>query len=94
MTVFITIALGAFMTDFQASAGAPLLVPQALEWETSPTHVNYAGNLNLLLLWVTPFAIYRLIDLLLTGSTLTAALAGSSGFPSCHPGEEHPLYSG
>lgn len=42
--------IASFMTDFQAAAGAPLLGPQAEEWNMTPNQVNYAGNLSLLLL--------------------------------------------
>ncbi|KAK5049899.1 hypothetical protein LTR84_004018 [Exophiala bonariae] len=50
--LFCTMASASFLTDFQAAAGAPLLGPQAKEWGISPNHVNYAGNLNLLMIGI------------------------------------------
>lgn len=44
-----TIGLAAFVADFQAGAAVPCIITQGAEWQLSPTHVNYANNLNVLL---------------------------------------------
>jgi len=44
-----TIAIAAFVADFQAGASAPCILPQAVDWHLTPDHVNYAGNLNVLM---------------------------------------------
>ncbi|KAK5046468.1 hypothetical protein LTR84_008271 [Exophiala bonariae] len=44
-----TIGLAAFVADFQAGAAVPCIIIQGAEWHLSPTHVNYANNLNVLL---------------------------------------------
>ena len=43
------IGLAAFVADFQAAAAVPCIITQGTEWHLSPTHVNYANNLNVLL---------------------------------------------
>ncbi|GAA5904757.1 uncharacterized protein JCM6883_003894 [Sporobolomyces salmoneus] len=54
------LALAAFGGDFQSGAGIPLLEAQGEEWGLTPTHINYAGNLNVLflgiggLIWIPP----------------------------------------
>ncbi|BGP47457.1 hypothetical protein JCM10450v2_003309 [Rhodotorula kratochvilovae] len=59
-TILIIVALAAFVGDFQSGAGIPLLGSQGAEWGLSPTKVNEAGNLNVLLLgiggliWIPP----------------------------------------
>lgn len=48
--VLITVGLLAFNADFSgASVGACVLV-QGKEWGMTPNHVNYAGNLNVVML--------------------------------------------
>ena len=47
--VLFTISVAAFIADFQAAVGAADLVPQSVEWHMTPNKVNYAGNLNVLL---------------------------------------------
>lgn len=47
-----TLALAAFQADFQTAVGVPDLLAQALEWNLTPEHVNYAGNLNVLIKYV------------------------------------------
>lgn len=51
MMLFI-VALSAFCGDFGSGAGVPCIVPQGIEWNMSPSHVNYAGNLNVIMLSV------------------------------------------
>ena len=45
----VTCGLAAFVADFQAGAAVPCIIAQGVEWHLSPTHVNYANNLNVLL---------------------------------------------
>jgi hypothetical protein len=47
--ILFTITLASFQADFQVAVGVPALIPQAAEWGLSQVHVNYAGNLNLLM---------------------------------------------
>ncbi|EXJ67941.1 uncharacterized protein A1O5_08555 [Cladophialophora psammophila CBS 110553] len=47
--ILVTIAVAAFQSDFQTAVGVPGLIAQGIEWNLSPTHVNYAGNLNVLM---------------------------------------------
>ena len=47
-SILLTIAACAFVADFQAGAAAPCIVVQGVEWHITPTHVNYANNLNVL----------------------------------------------
>ena len=48
------ISLAAFQSDFQTAVGIPGVALQGLEWKLSPVHVNYAGNLNVLMKYVCP----------------------------------------
>lgn len=54
------LALSAFLGDFGSGAGIPCIIPQGEEWGMSPGKVNYAGNLNVLMLglggvlWIPP----------------------------------------
>lgn len=48
-SILMTIGISAFIADFQAGASAPCILPQAVEWHLTPTHVNSAGNLNVLM---------------------------------------------
>ena len=43
------ISITAFTGDFQGALGASLIIPQAVEWELTPNHVNYANNLCVLM---------------------------------------------
>ena len=47
--ILLVISLSAFMGDFQAGAAIPCIIPQAVEWHLTPTHVNYANNLDVLM---------------------------------------------
>ena len=47
--ILLVISISAFMGDFQAGAAIPCIIPQAVEWRLSPTHVNYANNLGVLM---------------------------------------------
>lgn len=47
--ILFTIGIAGFIADFQAAVGAPDLVLQGVEWGMTPNKVNYAGNLNVLL---------------------------------------------
>ncbi|KIW95661.1 uncharacterized protein Z519_04246 [Cladophialophora bantiana CBS 173.52] len=47
--ILVTIAVAAFQSDFQTALGVPGLIAQGIEWNLSPTPVNYAGNLNVLM---------------------------------------------
>ena len=47
--ILLVISISAFMGDFQAGVAIPCIIPQAVEWHLTPTHVNYANNLNVLM---------------------------------------------
>jgi hypothetical protein len=47
--ILMTIGFSAFLADFQAGAAIPCIVPQAVEWHMIPNKVNYACNLNVLM---------------------------------------------
>lgn len=47
--ILIVISIAAFIGDFQAGAAIPCILPQAVEWHLTPTHVNYANNLGVLM---------------------------------------------
>ena len=49
MMLFI-VALTAFLGDFSSAAGIPVIVAQGMEWNMDPNKVNYAGNLNVIML--------------------------------------------
>jgi hypothetical protein len=48
--ILITVALAAFLGDFGSAAGVACINVQGAEWGLSPNHVNYAGNLNVIML--------------------------------------------
>ncbi|KAK6341494.1 hypothetical protein TWF696_008567 [Orbilia brochopaga] len=48
--ILFIVALSAFCGDFGSGAGIPCIVLQGAEWGLSPNVVNYAGNLNVLML--------------------------------------------
>ena len=49
MLLFI-VALSAFCGDFSSGAGIPCIILQGVEWDMDPNKVNYAGNLNVIML--------------------------------------------
>lgn len=51
--LLLTISLAAFQSEFQTAAGVPSVGLQGVEWNLNPVHVNYAGNLNVLMKCVT-----------------------------------------
>lgn len=46
----IIVAIGAFASDFGSGAGISTIVLQGVEWNMTPNQVNYAGNLNVIML--------------------------------------------
>lgn len=44
------VSFTAFLGDFGSAAGVPLIILQGKEWDMTPSHVNEAGNLNVLML--------------------------------------------
>ena len=44
-----TISVAAFLAEFQCTTGNPCILLQGAEWGISPDHVNYANNLNVLM---------------------------------------------
>ncbi|KAL9080958.1 MAG: hypothetical protein Q9159_007464 [Coniocarpon cinnabarinum] len=48
--ILFILALSAFCGDFGSGAGIPCIVLQGEEWGLSPNHVNYSGNLNVLMI--------------------------------------------
>lgn len=58
--ILLIAGFSAFLGDFGSGAGVPLIVVQGVEWGLSPTHVNYAGNLNVLMLYVRSFELCTL----------------------------------
>ena len=53
------ISIAAFQSDFQTAVGIPGVILQGVEWNLSPVHVNYAGNLNVLMKYVAQSYLYR-----------------------------------
>lgn len=53
--LLLSISLAAFQSDFQTAVGVPGVVLQGAEWQLTPIHVNYAGNLNVLMKYVVYF---------------------------------------
>jgi hypothetical protein len=43
-------SLSAFLADYSSACGIPTIVLQGVEWHKSPNKVNYAGNLNVIML--------------------------------------------
>ena len=54
--LLLAISLAAFQSDFQTAVGIPGVALQSLDWNISPVHVNYAGNLNVLMKYVCPIS--------------------------------------
>ena len=48
--ILVTVGLLAFDADFSGSAGGSIVVVQGRDWNMTPNHVNYAGNLNVIML--------------------------------------------
>jgi MFS family permease len=51
-TILFIVALSSFLGDFGSGAGVPCIVLQGEEWGMSPNSVNYAGNLNVVMLGI------------------------------------------
>jgi hypothetical protein len=49
--ILLTVAWGALCVDFTSAAGTATIFLQGAEWHMSPTHVNYAKNLNVLMMY-------------------------------------------
>ncbi|MCJ1393458.1 hypothetical protein MMC18_006333 [Xylographa bjoerkii] len=50
--ILFIVALSAFCGDFGSGAGISTIVLQGAEWDMSPNDVNYAGNLNVIMLGI------------------------------------------
>ncbi|KAI9840564.1 MAG: hypothetical protein M1837_001544 [Sclerophora amabilis] len=50
--ILLVVAYSAFMADFSSAAGVPTIVVQGAEWNMEPNKVNYAGNLNVIMLGI------------------------------------------
>ncbi|KAH8654545.1 major facilitator superfamily domain-containing protein [Tricladium varicosporioides] len=50
--ILFIVALSAFCGDFSSGAGIPCIFPQGAEWNMDPNKVNYAGNLNVIMLGI------------------------------------------
>ena len=50
--ILVVVGFAAFLCDFQAGVGAVAILPQSVEWHLSPNHVNYANNLNVLVIGI------------------------------------------
>ena len=48
--ILFTVAFGALCADFTSASGTATIFLQGAEWEMSPNTVNYAGNLNVLMM--------------------------------------------
>ena len=44
------VALTAFLGDYGSAAGVPTILVQSVYWNMTPNQVNYAGNLNVIML--------------------------------------------
>jgi hypothetical protein len=49
-TMLALCSLSAFLADYSSACGIPTIVLQGVEWHKSPNKVNYAGNLNVIML--------------------------------------------
>ena len=49
------VALTAFLGDYGSAAGVPTIVVQGVYWDMTPNQVNYAGNLNVIMLYISFF---------------------------------------
>ena len=54
-TILFIVAFTAFLGDYASAAGVPTIVVQGAYWGMSPNQVNYAGNLNVIMLCVLPY---------------------------------------
>ncbi|KAI9756556.1 MAG: pyruvate dehydrogenase complex dihydrolipoamide acetyltransferase component (E2) [Chaenotheca gracillima] len=50
--ILLVVAYTAFIADFSSAAGVATIVVQGEEWNMSPNAVNYAGNLNVIMLGI------------------------------------------
>lgn len=48
--ILYTCAFGALCADFTSASGTATIFAQAAEWHMTPDHVNYSGNLNVLMM--------------------------------------------
>jgi hypothetical protein len=48
--ILLTIAWGSLTADFTSAAGIPCIFLQGAEWHMNPNRVNYANNLNVLMM--------------------------------------------
>ena len=48
--ILLIVSIAAFCGDFGSGAGIPCIVVQGVEWNMTPNQVNYAGNLNVIML--------------------------------------------
>ncbi|KAL9056530.1 MAG: hypothetical protein Q9162_002906 [Coniocarpon cinnabarinum] len=58
--ILFILALSAFCGDFGSGAGIPCIVLQGEEWGLSPNHVNYSGNLNVLMILTRLLGIWQI----------------------------------
>ena len=47
------VGLTAFLGDYASAAGIPTIVVQGIYWDMTPNQVNYAGNLNVIMLYAS-----------------------------------------
>ncbi|KAH7061955.1 major facilitator superfamily domain-containing protein [Paraphoma chrysanthemicola] len=88
--ILFTVAWGALCADFTSAAGIPCIFLQGAEWHMSPDKVNYANNLNVLmmgiggLLWIPLISFFGRAPVLfwtcLCGTLLTLGAALSTDF--------------
>ena len=50
--ILLTVSTSAFLADFQAGAGTPCVTLQSKEWGIDANHINFTGNLNILMVYV------------------------------------------
>jgi hypothetical protein len=48
--ILFTVAFGALTADFTSASGTATIFLQGAEWHMDPNTVNYAGNLNVLMM--------------------------------------------
>ena len=48
------VAWTAFLGDYGSAAGIPNILVQSVYWHMTPNQVNYAGNLNVIMLYALP----------------------------------------
>ncbi|KAH0844477.1 MFS transporter [Fonsecaea pedrosoi] len=77
--LLLAISLAAFQSDYQTAAGVPSVGLQGVEWHLSPVHVNYAGNLNVLMKYVFAAFPVKPIDPLEKAGLTVFFLSGIGG---------------